>query len=441
LVSGQWSRGPVVLSSHSHVPPSPPTPAVSSARPGLDPTFLARIREITLRLFEYCRAENWAGYDPYDALNSRLFRALPFLDWRLPRLVATQALKRCPINIRPLLLIPKTQNPKALALFLQSSLKLDRLDLLPSRNTITELVDSIVKLRSPDLDYWCWGYSFPWQTRSLLVPRGAPNLVCTTFVANALLDAFEAGGDASLLDKAASAAAYIVERLYWTDAGGVASLSYPVPGVRSQVHNANLLGAALLARVARLTGRRDYMHHVLALTRYAVSRQQPDGSWFYGEHPKQRWIDNFHTGYNLCALRVIGRETGSDEFEEAAKRGYRFYRQHFFCEDGAPKYFHNQPFPIDCHCAAQSVLTLLDFQDLDATAHSQAERTLHWTIQHLLDPQGFFHYQRHQRFTNRSSFIRWTQAWMLLGLVGLVEDDSNLSPLRSESDSPSARAF
>lgn len=411
------------------------------AAPLFDRLFQARIQAVTLRLFDYCRAENWAGYDPYDALNSRLFRALPFLDWRLPRLVATQALKRCPINIRPLLLIPKTQNPKALALFLQSCLKLDRLGLLPSRNTIVELIDAIVALRSPDTDYWCWGYSFSWQTRSLLVPRGAPNLVCTTFVANALLDAFEAGGDARLLDKAASAAAYIVERLHWTDAGGVASLSYPVPGVRSEVHNANLLGAALLARVARVTGRRDYFHHVLALTRYAVSRQQPDGSWFYGEHPKQRWIDNFHTGYNLCALRVIGRETGSGEFEQAAQRGYRFYRQHFFREDGAPKYLHNEPFPIDCHCVAQSVLTLLEFPDDDATALDQVERTLDWTTQHLLDPRGYFHYQKHRWFTNRSPFIRWTQAWMLLALISLVEEASDLSSLRREPDSPSARAF
>ena len=29
-------------------------------------------------LLAYCRANDWAGYDPYDALNSELFKALPF---------------------------------------------------------------------------------------------------------------------------------------------------------------------------------------------------------------------------------------------------------------------------------------------------------------------------------------------------------------------------
>jgi hypothetical protein len=28
-----------------------------------------------LKLLAYCRANDWAGYDPYDALNSRLFTA------------------------------------------------------------------------------------------------------------------------------------------------------------------------------------------------------------------------------------------------------------------------------------------------------------------------------------------------------------------------------
>jgi len=67
----------------------------------------------TLRILQ---DEQLAGYDPYDALNSRIFRALPFVDFRLFRLGCIQVLKRLPINLRPFLLIPKTQNPKALGL-------------------------------------------------------------------------------------------------------------------------------------------------------------------------------------------------------------------------------------------------------------------------------------------------------------------------------------
>ena len=31
-------------------------------------------------LLDWCRRRDWAGWDPYDALNSRLLKALPFLD-------------------------------------------------------------------------------------------------------------------------------------------------------------------------------------------------------------------------------------------------------------------------------------------------------------------------------------------------------------------------
>jgi len=78
------------------------------------------VQAIILKLLAYCRANDWAGYDPYDALNSRLFEALPFLDSRFPRLVLTQALKRSPVNFRRLLLIPKAENPKAIGLFLSA---------------------------------------------------------------------------------------------------------------------------------------------------------------------------------------------------------------------------------------------------------------------------------------------------------------------------------
>src|SRR5438132_4848573 len=90
-------------------------------------TSLENAKATALKLLAYCEANDWAGYDPYDALNSRVFTALPFLNSRLPRLVLTQALKRSPINIRRLLLIPKTQNQKAIALFLMAFVRLLKL--------------------------------------------------------------------------------------------------------------------------------------------------------------------------------------------------------------------------------------------------------------------------------------------------------------------------
>ena len=84
----------------------------------------------------------------------------------------TQALKLSPVNLRGLLGIPKTQNPKALALFLTSFLIL-RAEQLPDReDLIANMIRLLESKRSPGISYWCWGYSFPWQTRKEVVPAG-----------------------------------------------------------------------------------------------------------------------------------------------------------------------------------------------------------------------------------------------------------------------------
>lgn len=113
------------------------------------------LRATTLKLLAYCRLNDWAGYDPYDALNSRIFQALPFLDFRLARLLLTQANKRSPINLRPLLLVPKSQNPKGLALFMTSLLKLSRAGVLDRDVDLPGMANALLKLRSENSPYSC----------------------------------------------------------------------------------------------------------------------------------------------------------------------------------------------------------------------------------------------------------------------------------------------
>ncbi len=384
-------------------------------------TLLTDVEVAAQKLLAYCRANGWAGHDPYDALNSRLFTALPPLNSRLPRLVLTQTLKRSPINVRFLLQIPKTQNPKGIALFLSALLKTPELG---TAELVSSLMSRLVAHRSPGAPYWCWGYSFPWQTRTLVVPSGAPNLVCTTFVANALLDLYEQRQEAPCLTMAASAAEYILNELYWTDGNSVAGLSYPQASVRKQIYNANFLGAALLCRVSRLTGEKKFLDPAIKIAHYSAARQHDDGSWPYGEAGTQQWVDNFHTGYNLCALQQIDRYAETQEFEPCIRRGIDFYQAHFFRSDGAARYFHNSTYPIDIHCVAQSIITLLTFRDLDASLVPLAHSVYRWAMNHMWDDRGFFYYRVLRSCTIRTSYMRWSQAWMLLALCTLLHDSN-----------------
>jgi hypothetical protein len=379
-------------------------------------TTVPGLEDTIVKLEAYCREHHWAGFDPYDALNSELFARTPLSKSRVARLAFTQFLKRSPVNLRPLLRIPPTQDPKAIALFLMSYIRRARGGDEASRATASHLANRLLELRSPGTPYWCWGYSFPWQMRHRLVPRFGPNLVCTTFAANALLDAHELGLGDQFVAPAVSAGHYLARELYWDD-GQHAAFAYPLPDIRVPIHNANFLGAALLCRLARLTGDKATLPAALAVTRFSAASQRPDGSWPYGLARTQQWVDNFHTGYNLCALESIGADLATDEFEPILLEGFRFYREHFFADGGAPKYYDDRTYPIDIHCVAQSVITLQTLRRLDSRASTLAQSLLSWAIAHMWDEQGFFYYRLLRGLTIRTPYMRWSQAWMLLALA------------------------
>jgi len=377
-----------------------------------------------LSLLNYCETNDWAGYEPYDASNSKIFTALPFLNTRLPRLILTQALKRSPVNIRPFLLIEKAQNPKALAIFLMAFLKFPKIG-APARDDLIErMIDRLIVLRSPGISDWCWGYSFSWQGRRVLTPIWAPNLVCTAFAANALLDVYEDRQDSRCLEMAVSAANYIFRQLYWTE-GKLSGFAYPTPETHGTVHNANFLAAALLCRVGKYIGENRYLVPALQVARFSASMQHDDGGWFYGELPPQHWIDNFHTGYNIGELQSIARFAETTEFDLTIRRGFDFYRSHFFREDGAVGYYHNHFYPIDTHCVAQSIITLSTFKNFGTDNIPLAQSVLRWALKHMWDDRGFFYFRDLGMIKNRISYMRWTQSWMLLAMATLLaESDS-----------------
>ena len=391
------------------------------------------LQSALLKFLAYCEENDWSGYEPYDALNSRVVAALPFLNFRIPRLILTQTLKRSPINARRLLQIPKTQNPKAIALFLSAFLRLSRIGIGNEQGYVEMMINRLIALRSENTPYWCWGYNFPWQTRTVLVPRWAPNLVCTYFAGNALLDAYEQTQETRYLTMGVSAAEYILNELFW-DSGSATGFSYPLPSEHGTTHNANFLAAALLCRAYKYTGLEKFLPPAFRVARFSASRQQDDGSWYYGDEPTQRWIDNFHTGFNLGALRCIDQYAGTTEFESRVRHGFQFYRANFYCPDGSVKYFHDRAYPLDTHCVAQSIITPLELKDLDPENVALARSAFQWAMQHMWDEKGFFYYRILRTCTIRTSYMRWTQAWMFLAMTMLLcESARSASPQTEQS--------
>lgn len=381
-------------------------------------------------LFQWCRRRQFAGYDPYDGLNSRVLQATPLKHSRTARLVTTQLVKRSPINLRPLARIAPQRNAKGIALFALASLSsYRRLRTAEAEQEARGLLDELLRMKISGYSGAAWGYNFAWQNRNFFAPQGTPMIVPTAFAARALLEGYEAFHDDRYLQTARSTCEFILHDLARSpepdNPEGDFSFSYS-PLDATKVFNSSLFAAETLLCVGTSTGDAEYRKRALELANraagYVTKRQREDGSWAYGAGRAQQWVDNFHTAYVLLSLsRIMKCSGGAIDLQPALQRGYRFWRDSFFLADGWPKYYHDALYPADAHSAATAIVAFVELRELDGEAIARAERVAAWTLNNLRDGGGFFFYQRRRFHTVRTPFMRWTQAWMLYALARLLE--------------------
>jgi hypothetical protein len=373
-----------------------------------------------LRELESWGAErDWHGSDPYDALNSR--RLISFLQsGALSRRVITQAVKRSPLDLRPLLGIRPALSAVTLA---HVSAAYARNGFLPNHVARVKLEAALARLDSTRCDGFdepCWGYHFDVSTRVFSYPRGAPNTIATAFAGLALLEVHERTGDPRALELATGAAEFFMRHVPQTSADGGAFFGY-LAGDRTPIHNANMLVSALLARVGSRLQRADLLSAAKAGLGYTVTRQRADGSWPYGEEPHLDWVDNFHTGYVLESLMACDEAGVADGVQAALRRGLAFYRDALFRSDGAPRYTPRSQYPIDCQCVAQAIQTFARAARRDPEYEVWAWRVCDFALRRMRRGDGSFVFQRHRLWTNATPYPRWCEAPMMAAQAYLCE--------------------
>ena len=371
-----------------------------------------------LKLKTYCEKERFKGWDPYDGLNSEVFSKIPFLaNNRTARLFWIQFFKRSPINFRSIARVEKGVNPKGLGLFLSGYCNLYKLD--PEHvdlENIHFLADSLLSLSSVGYSGKCWGYNFDWQARAFFQAKNTPTVVATTFIASALINAYELTGKIDYLEAAVDSSQFVLKDLNRTyNEKGDFCFSYS-PKDSTQVFNASLLGSKLLGRVYKYTKDTECLEAALSSVRYCCDAQKADGAWAYGTLPYHQWVDNFHTGFNLETLMSFQMDTGIDDFSEEIQKGVAYYLKNFFTVEGAPKYFDNQMYPIDIHASAQLVITMSRL-NMFHDQRALIDKVLKWTIQNMQDKEGFFYYQLRKHYSNKIPYMRWAQAWMFYAMT------------------------
>ncbi len=374
-------------------------------------------------VLRYVQKSNYEGYDLFDGLNSQLFKKSPFYQNRLLRLALIQFCKKSSINFRGLLGVEKGFNPKGGALFLLGMLNL--VEATGEESYANEAYILFQRLKHQVIPCnWgnAWGYNFDWQARAFFVPIGKPNLVTSVYVGRALLAYFKYSSDPEALELALGVTDFILHEMIKFEDENFLCFNY-IPNEDAEVHNASLLGASYLAEVLQYIPeirQAAIREKILKAVRFATLDINPDGSWPYGTQPYHRWVDNFHTAFNIESLESIQRHLQTDEFTLVLEQVTDYYLNQLFTEDGTPKYYNNAIYPIDVHVLAESIV-LMNLLRKTGRSICPEKRlkieaqllSLSRSFQHA---SGYFYYQKHAKSWNKIPYIRWGQAWMFYAL-------------------------
>lgn len=395
--------------------PAAPVPAQNPAsRNAIE----RRLEESLARVVKWVQDHRYMGYEPADGNSSVLF---PLTRGRvLPMRVLQQVVLRAPFNIRPLVGVWPHESAIGRGYMAWGYLVMCRRPSSPLIRTEAQAcLDWLMANRARGYDEFCWGDPYDYATRSGRRPYGEPLLIWSAFIGQVFLEAFEVLGDERYLRVAEGVGRWILKLpAEHTDSG--LCLSY-VAYRQSSIHNSNAMGAAFLARLGSVTGNQEASAIARSAMMYTCARQRTDGSWFYAEDAKYHWVDNFHTGYNLSALKTYRTASNDHSFDEHLSNGMQYFKANFFEEDGRPKYFHDQTYPVDIQCAAQSIETLASVSDTDPGCLAQAIAVAEWTIGNLQAADGHFCY-RDLGWTKVSTpMLHWGQATMVKALAIALE--------------------
>ncbi len=379
--------------------------------------FTLRLENAIAHLQSYIEQEAYRGYDPYDVLMSPLFKMPVLRSSKSVRFIAQQSFRRIPINVRSFLGIPKGYNPVTLGLCIQAYTYLAGVCTSRSQRygkSIELLEDELVRLQSQGYHGICWGYDFDWEGRYARIPAFVPTVVATGIITHALFEHYVLSGSLRSLDICKSAVDFVRYDLRKTFSQDGFCYSYS-PVDNQQVFNASMKGARLLAQVYSVTRDKTLYQEAAQAVRFVLKHQQSNGVWPYAFGDARSWSDGYHTGYVLDCLHAYRQFTEDNSVDEALHRGFLYYMENFFDRGGIPKYYNTNTFPIDATCAAQAILTLTRFGELE-----RAIAVCEWVMQQLFDKRGFVYYQKHRFYTHRTSYMRWSNAWMFCAWAYLL---------------------
>ena len=380
---------------------------------------------------QWVEAQDYTGYDLYDGLSITQSEAVLRTYWA--NTLLTQFFKKSPVNLRPLLGMPKTKMPMGAGLFLHAYALLagrarrdgddaqERLYL----NRCEELYRWLVSQNCPNYSGYAWNFGFNYKFMF-----DKPTVVITAMVARGLFAYYRLTGREEVRHVLRSICDFVLKDLLVTEAKEGICFSYTPqdnperPKMLDCCYNASMLGAEILAQGYALTGEVPLRDLAVRAVDFTVAHQHADGRWNYSidlDTGRERPQVDFHQGFILDSLHAVMQNTGSTDkqHQKALERGAEFYYAEQFAPTGRAKWRLPKNWPADIHCQAQGIITFSKLARLSERYIPFARTIAEWTIAEMQNETGYFYHRKGRFFSNKIPYMRWGQAWMMVALAHL----------------------
>lgn len=395
------------------------------------------------RALAYARGQSYTGWDYGDGMSSRIRAALP-LESKWVNIAFQEAVKRAPINIRPLLLVEQSRSYQGAALFAMVNQTTAALagEWANDTNLFTpidyekeaeSLAAWLVANATDGYSGYCAGFPHPIQH---LDGRGAPrepDIVNTAFGAKALLRAGEF--DTKYPEIARTSVDFVESNLNYRPAGTGrgAVIDYHTKHPQDYYTiNAGALCARMFIDLYAAFDEPDYRDSARELFDHIVDLQTDRGGWKYRDPPEASHLsmDTHHNGFIIQCLQRYRDVTDDTRYDTSLDAALTFFKNELFEPTGAPNFDENHQYPRDINAASQGVLVFTYAGDF-----AFARQILAWVFENLYAGGGRFYFRQERLFTRRVTLMRWCQAWLAFAM------SEYLAARKANGESGSANTF
>jgi len=277
----------------------------------------------------------------------------------------------------------------------------------------------------------CWGYSFGWQTYAGYWESGIPLITITPYAFWAFKRHYEITGIEKSKQIALSIAKFTLNDLNEIEMPNGMTCSSYSPVSKDIVINANTYRAAVLMEAYEMNGDEKYRAVAQRNIDFVLSYQGEKGEWYYeAKPPKNNFIDNFHTCFVLRNLFQCYQVTKDEKILNAVKKGYQYYRENLFYDNGRPKHFAVAKYAklrkYEMYDYAEGIKLGVLLKDVLPEAYEKSKELANDLVSNFQTRKGYI-VTRVTSFRTRHKvpYLRWPQAQLFYSLTNLLKEIEN----------------